>query len=104
MSLDLYLAYLLATTVLLVIPGPTILLVVGFAVSRGRRTALWTAPGVAPGDATAMVASLAGLGAVMATSATAFIVMKWLGALYLIYLGLTMWRAAPAPGTLAPTD
>src|SRR5690606_36951334 len=66
MSVELYLAYVAATVVLLVIPGPTILLVVSYALSEGRRAALASTAGVILGDLTAMVLSLAGLGALMA--------------------------------------
>ena len=97
MSLELYLAYVAATTILLIIPGPTILLVVSYALSEGRRAALSTVAGVGLGDLTAMVLSLGGLGALMATSATAFTIVKWLGAAYLVWLGIKMWRTRPVP-------
>jgi threonine/homoserine/homoserine lactone efflux protein len=92
LDLDLYLSFLFATSLLLIIPGPTTLLVVAYAVSNGKRSALWTVPGVALGDATALLGSLVGLGALLATSATAFLFLKYLGAAYLIWLGLAMWR------------
>ncbi len=97
MPLDLYLAYLLTTCVVLVIPGPTILLVVSYALSHGRRTALATVAGVAAGDLLAMTLSLAGVGALLAASATAFTVLKWIGAAYLIWLGVKLWRAPAVP-------
>lgn len=93
MSVELYLAYVAATLVLLIIPGPTILLVVSYALSEGRRAALASTAGVVLGDLTAMVMSLAGLGALMAASATAFTIVKWIGAAYLVWLGIKMWRA-----------
>lgn len=93
MSVELYLAYVAATLVLLIIPGPTILLVVSYALSEGRRAALASTAGVVLGDLTAMVLSLAGLGALMAASATAFTIVKWIGAAYLVWLGIKMWRA-----------
>ena len=66
MSLTLWLAFVAAATIHVLIPGPTVTLVVGYALSQGRRAALATAFGVALGDFTAMTASLAGLGAVLA--------------------------------------
>jgi threonine/homoserine/homoserine lactone efflux protein len=96
MTLQLWLAFVLASGVLLLLPGPTVLLVIGYAVSDGRRSAWWVLAGVALGDFVAMSLSVAGLGAVLATSATAFTVLKGIGAAYLIYLGLMMWRR-PAP-------
>lgn len=95
MSVELYLAYVAATLVLLIIPGPTILLVVSYALSEGRRAALASTAGVVLGDLTAMVFSLAGLGALMAASALAFSIVKWVGAAYLVWLGIKMWRSKP---------
>lgn len=95
MTLELYLSYIVACFVVLAVPGPTILLVISYALSQGRRAALSTVVGVGFGDAIAVTVSLAGLGAIMATSATAFAVVKWVGAAYLIYLGIKMWRTQP---------
>ncbi len=93
LTIEAWLAFLAASAVMLVIPGPTILLVVGQSLSGGRRSALPLVAGVALGDLTAMTLSLAGLGAVLATSATLFTVMKFAGAAYLVWLGLRLWRA-----------
>ena len=90
MPLDLWLAFVAASTALLLIPGPTVLLVLSYALSQGRRVAVASASGVALGDLIAMSASLAGLGALVMTSATAFTILKWAGAIYLIYLGVRM--------------
>ncbi len=95
MTLELYLSYVIACFVVLAVPGPTILLVISYALSQGKRAALSTVVGVGLGDAIAVTVSLAGLGAVMATSATAFTALKWVGAAYLIYLGIKMWRTQP---------
>lgn len=94
MPLDLWLTFVAASTALLLIPGPTILLVLSYALSQGRQVALATAAGVAFGDFVAMTASLVGLGAIVLTSATAFLALKWLGAAYLLYLGFKMLRSA----------
>ena len=97
MTWELYSAYLVATVIVLAIPGPTIMLVVSYALAQGRRTALASVTGVALGDTTAATLSLAGLGAVLATSALLFTVLKWVGAAYLVWLGWKMWRTSPAP-------
>ncbi len=94
MSLDLWLTFVAASTALLLIPGPTILLVLSYALTQGRKVAVATAAGVALGDLIAMSASLLGLGAVVLASATAFTVLKWVGAVYLIWLGFKMLRSA----------
>ena len=96
MPLDLWLAFAAASTALLLIPGPTVLLVLSYALSQGRRTALACASGVALGDLVAMSASLAGLGALVAASATAFTLLKWIGAAYLAWMGLKLLRAPAA--------
>ena len=76
MNIETWLAFTAASTVLIVIPGPTILLVVSYA---------------------AMTVSLLGLGALLATSATVFTILKWAGAAYLVWLGIKLWRSG---GTL----
>ena len=93
MDLGTWIAFVAATSILLVIPGPTILLVVSYALGQGWRAAAPTAVGVALGDFTAMVASLAGLGALLATSAGLFTALKWIGAAYLVYLGIKLFRS-----------
>ncbi|WP_299473429.1 LysE family translocator [uncultured Roseibium sp.] len=97
MTIELYTAYIVATLVVLAIPGPTIMLVVSYALTQGRKSALASVLGVGLGDATAATASLLGLGAILAASATAFTALKWVGAVYLIWLGIKMWRSRPGP-------
>ena len=95
MPLELWFAFVVASCVLLVVPGPTVMLVVSTALARGRSSAWATVPGVALGDLTAVSASLLGAGAVLAASATLFTAMKLLGAAYLVWLGIKLWRAEP---------
>ena len=96
MSIEIWLAFVAASAVLLAIPGPTVLLVISYALGHGRRAAAATVTGIALGDFTAMTASMLGLGALLATSAELFAVLKWVGAAYLIYLGIKLWRAPVA--------
>jgi len=98
MSFEAWLAFTAAAVVLLVIPGPTILLVLSYSLNQGRRAGLAAVAGSALGDFTAMTASVLGLGTLLATSATLFTALKWLGAGYLIWLGWKMWRTAGAAG------
>lgn len=93
MPIEQWLAFVAASAVLLAIPGPTILLVISYALGHGRRYAAATVAGVALGDFTAMTASMLGLGALLAASATVFTLLKWVGAAYLIWLGIRLWRA-----------
>lgn len=105
MQFDLWLTFVAASTLLLLVPGPTVLLVLSYAISKGRSVALASAAGVALGDLIAMTASLLGLGALVLTSATAFTVLKWMGAVYLIWLGIKLIRSAPRDGLAAqPTS
>lgn len=104
MSFDHWLAFVAASAVLVAIPGPTVLLVVSYALGHGRRSA--TVAGVALGDFTAMTASMLGLGVLLAASAALFTMLKWIGAAYLVYLGIKLWRApvsGEGPG-IARTD
>ncbi len=96
MPFDLWLTFAVASTLLLMLPGPTILLVVSYSLTQGRKVALRMAIGVALGDLIAMSASLAGLGALVLASATLFSVLKWVGAGYLVFLGIKLLRSKPA--------
>ena len=100
MSLEVWITYIFATTLILIIPGPTIILVVSQAVTHGRKSVVPLVAGVVFGDFTAMAFSLLGLGAIMAASASLFTLFKWIGALYLLYLGINLWRANPKSSSI----
>jgi threonine/homoserine/homoserine lactone efflux protein len=95
MNLEIWAAFVLAATVVLVMPGPTILLVISQAISHGRKAVIPLAAGVTLGDFTAMTLSLLGLGAVLSASSALFSALKFIGAVYLIYLGIKLWRSNP---------
>ncbi len=103
MPIELWLAFVAASAVMLIIPGPTILTVISYSMAHGRRANVPLVAAVALGDSTALVVSLLGLGALLATSAFWFTVVKWVGGLYLLYLGIRLLRAGitstevPAP-------
>jgi threonine/homoserine/homoserine lactone efflux protein len=97
MGVEVWVAFVAASTILLIIPGPTVLLVVSYALGQGWRAALPMAVGVALGDFTAMTLSMLGVGALLAASAGLFTALKWAGAAYLIWLGIKLFRAG---GTL----
>jgi threonine/homoserine/homoserine lactone efflux protein len=106
MGIETWLAFVAASAILLIIPGPTILLVISYALGGGMRAALPVAVGVALGDFTAMTLSLLGLGALLATSALLFGILKWVGAAYLVWLGIGLWRAGArfnVEGSAGPT-
>jgi threonine/homoserine/homoserine lactone efflux protein len=93
MSVETWLAFVLAAGVLLVIPGPTILTVISYSVAHGRRANGPLVAGVALGDSTALALSLLGLGSLLAASAFWFTAIKTVGGLYLLYLGVRLLRA-----------
>lgn len=89
--------FALASFLLVVIPGPTVLTVVGQSLAHGRPVALSAVAGVALGDVTAATLSVVGVGALLSTSAAIFTVLKLLGAAYLIYIGIKMWTTPITP-------
>jgi threonine/homoserine/homoserine lactone efflux protein len=99
--IELWLAFVVSSAVLLVIPGPTILTVISYSMAHGRRANVPLVVAVALGDSTALVLSLLGLGALLATSAWWFMVVKWVGGLYLLYLGVKLLRAGISSAELA---
>ncbi|MEE9336184.1 MAG: LysE family translocator [Granulosicoccaceae bacterium] len=106
MAIELWLAFVLASCVLLIIPGPTILTVISYSIAHGKRANVPLVAAVALGDSTALLLSLAGLGAVLATSAWMFTAVKVVGGLYLIYLGvkLLLAKTSPIQSTEAQAD
>jgi len=97
MSWELWIAFAVASAALLAVPGPTVLVVVSYALGRGRSSAWATVPGVTLGDFAAMTVSLLGAGALLAASAELFTALKLVGAGYLIWLGIKLWRAKADP-------
>ncbi|WP_104202825.1 LysE family translocator [Billgrantia saliphila] len=105
MNIELWLAFMAASAVMLAIPGPTILTVMSYSLSSGRRANLPLVAAVALGDSTALAMSLLGLGALLAASAFWFTVVKWIGGLYLIYLGIKLLRAGASTSVvLTPAE
>ncbi|MEL6299605.1 MAG: LysE family translocator [Pseudomonadota bacterium] len=108
MTIETWLAFAVASGVLLATPGPTVLLVVSYAFNHGWRSALPSVAGVALGDLVAMSVSLIGLGALLAASAELYTLLRWIGAAYLVYLGIQLWRARSdglaARGDAGPAD
>jgi threonine/homoserine/homoserine lactone efflux protein len=96
MSIEIWLAFVAASAVLLIIPGPTILTVISYSMAHGRRANVPLVAAVALGDSTALAVSLLGLGALLAASAFWFTAVKWAGGLYLLYLGIKLLCAGVA--------
>jgi threonine/homoserine/homoserine lactone efflux protein len=103
MTVPLYLAFVAAASVLLVFPGPTVLMVIGYGLAEGRKSVWSLVAGVCLGDAVACAGSLAGLGALLSASAAAFTVVKTIGAIYLVWLGIGMLRSGNLADIPAPS-
>ncbi len=94
-SIDSLLAFGLASVVLLLIPGPAVTYVVNRSVSDGRSVAFASVAGLELGNFVHVIAATVGLSAVLAASASAFNVVKWLGAAYLIGIGIRTLLTKP---------
>jgi threonine/homoserine/homoserine lactone efflux protein len=93
MSFHLYMAFVIASAIVICTPGPTVLMVIADAMAHHQRHAWSTVLGVGAGDLVAMTISLAGAGALLRASVNAFLVLKTAGGLYLLYLGLRSIQA-----------
>lgn len=100
MSIEIWLAFVIASLVLCLTPGPTVFLVVGQALTHGRRSVIPLAVGALAGDIILMSLSFMGLGLLLSISSTMFNLIKFTGAAYLIYLGIKAFRTKSRPDTL----
>jgi threonine/homoserine/homoserine lactone efflux protein len=94
-----------AAALLLAIPGPAVLYIVGRSIGQGRNAGLVSALGIGVGTLIHTLAAAVGLSALLVSSATAFSVVKYLGAAYLVYLGIQRLRSKQslaASDTTAP--
>jgi len=85
-------SFLIASVVLAVTPGPGVFYVITRTLAQGKRAGLVSVAGVALGNVGNAVAASIGLAALFAISSLAFIIIKYVGAAYLIYLGVAAWR------------
>jgi threonine/homoserine/homoserine lactone efflux protein len=97
MAIELWLAFVVASTIMLLIPGPTILTVIAYASSHGRKATLPLVVAVSLGDMTVITLSVFGLGSLLAISSSAFTAVKIIGGLYLLNLGIRMIWSANRP-------
>ncbi len=95
MTFEMWLTFAIASAAILATPGPTVTLAVSYALGGGRRAVWVTVLGATLGDFTAMTLSLLGAGAILTASATLFSILKVLGAIYLIWLGVQLYRTDP---------
>jgi threonine/homoserine/homoserine lactone efflux protein len=95
MSLDLYLAFVAATALLILLPGPNVMLLVANSLAYGPRRALVTLAGTSSAIAVQLVVVALGMGSLILVLASGFEWLRWLGVGYLLWLGGRQWRAAP---------
>jgi threonine/homoserine/homoserine lactone efflux protein len=94
MNWELFTAFLLITTVLVLTPGPIVTLIIATGAREGTRAALTTVLGTTLGNAVLLGAIAFGLGFVLKNAAVLFDILRWIGAGYLIWLGIQAWRHA----------
>ncbi|MDP6706040.1 MAG: LysE family translocator [Alphaproteobacteria bacterium] len=102
MNLELYLAFVLATVVLILIPGPNVALIVANSLSYGARTALMTVAGTSSAMVFQLAITAVGMTSVLLVLAAWFEWLRWLGVAYLVYLGIRAWRAPAEDLDAAP--
>ncbi|MCU0925366.1 MAG: LysE family translocator [Hydrogenophaga sp.] len=85
-------------------PGPDVLYIVSNALKSGVRAGVVAALGIVSGCFVHVFAAALGLSALLATSATAFIVLKWMGAAYLVWMGFKLLFASGSGTSIVPTD
>ena len=102
MHLDLYLGFMLASTVLILIPGPNVSLIVANSIAHGTRYGLLTVLGTSSAIVVQLALTALGLTATLGMLAGWFEWIRWIGVAYLLYLGIRQWMAAPVDLTRTP--
>lgn len=94
MELHVYFAFVIATAIMIALPGPSVILTVAHSISFGWQHALFTVAGATMGIAVQLIIAAIGLTSLLNFVAEAFEWLRWAGAVYLIYLGIKQWRSA----------
>ena len=94
-DLHLYAAFVAAVTILMLIPGPTVARIVANSVAHGARYGLLTVAGTSSAMVLQLAVTALGMTELLATLGSWFEWVRWLGVAYLLYLGISYWRAAP---------
>lgn len=90
MTFEIWLTFVITASIIIVVPGPTNIYVVGQSLSHGKKASIPLSVGVVTGDALCISLSLLGVSALLALCSTVFTVIKYCGAAYLVYLGIKM--------------
>ena len=97
MELHVYLAFVIATAIMIALPGPSVLLTVAHSISYGWKHGIATVAGATVGIAVQLIIAAIGLASLLNLVAEVFEWLRWAGAAYLIYLGIKQWRSASRP-------
>ncbi len=103
MSIELYFAFVLAASALILAPGPNVALIVANSLAHGARYGLLTVAGTSAAMVIQLAVVVFGASALLAVLADWFSVLRWAGVAYLVWLGLHAWRAPPTDPTAAAT-
>jgi homoserine/homoserine lactone efflux protein len=95
MHLSVWVVYLITTIVLSLSPGPGVFSSISSGLHHGFRLGLWNGIGMQVANLIMVIVVALGLGTILLASETLFTAVKWLGVIYLVYLGIVTWRAAP---------
>ena len=95
MELSVWVTYFIATIILSLSPGPGVFSSISSGLHHGLRLGLWNGVGMQIANVLMVIVVALGLGTLLLASETLFSAVKWLGVIYLIYLGIVTWRAAP---------
>jgi len=93
MTIELYLAFVAATVVLMAIPGPNVALIAATSITHGVRYGLMTVAGTSFAMIVQLALVGAGLNGFLILMSDWFVVLRWCGALYLVFLGISIWRS-----------
>ncbi len=93
MSLHLYLAFVAAVTILMLIPGPNVALIVANSLAHGARFGLVTVAGTSAAMVVQLALTALGMTTLLGALAQGFEILRWLGVAYLVFLGVRAWRA-----------
>src|SRR5580692_2954791 len=96
MTLALYAAFVAAATILMLIPGPNVALIVANSLAHGARFGLTTVAGTAAAMVVQLALTVLGLSTLLGELGNAFEWLRWIGVGYLVWLGVSAWRAPPA--------
>src|ERR1700687_4704910 len=94
-DIELYLTFVAATAILILIPGPNVALIVANSVAYGTRFGLLTVAGTSSAMVLQLALTALGMTALLGTLATWFEWIRWIGVFYLLWLGVRQWRAPP---------